>query len=904
MLNSQSANLRANEVSGVLVAAYLECPRKAYFLSVGTPASDPELERREVYLREHFVRLARNRISQSEKAIRFDYAVEAGGIRTTIDAVEIAGGSRDTPLPIRFITGSQIAKQHRILLAFDAAAIAAATGRQPRQGQLIFGEGAETARLRLTDAFLSQARHALTQVMSLRANSTCPELILRKHCTECLFRSHCRSLAVAGDDLSLIGSISAKERSAAHGKGIFTVTQLSHTFRLRRNRKAPDAATERRHAALTALAIREKRTYVLGTPSLDLGETPVFLDVEGIPECRSHYLIGMCVPTQNGLSYQSFWADDAAEAANAGRSFVEALRTIGNPTIIHYGKYEKRFMQAMAKQLQPTDSDRDWFNRVIETSVNILATLFKHFYFPVYSNSLKEIAGYLGYRWTDPTMSGPLSVLRRLQWQDVRDTTIKQQLLDYNRDDCQALAIVARKMCELCSNPDGRESLSVATAVRGDQPYHKEFFLPEFEQISKAAYWDHQRDLVYVRPSPRAKRQSRRREKSFRPLPNRIVEPLEPNVCLRCGHHEFRRRRKSSRIVYDIKLARRGVSRDVVRYVCRTVACQKCGEQVRVLPASLPKSKYGDGFLAFVVYGLVELCLHHRAIDRLVGDLLGFGKRENSTRYAKSLAAKNLRGTYDRIRERIRNGRLAHADETPVRLKTGHDGYVWVLTNLEDVYFFYQATRESAKVKKLLEGFRGVLVSDFYCGYDAIPCSQQKCLIHLMRDLNDDLLRQPFDEELKELGNAFATLLQKIIRTVDEHGLVRTRLERHKPDVSAFYEFIESRPFSGCAWLQYKDRFHRNRDSLFTFLSHDGIPWNNNNAEHAIRAFGRLRDVIDGMNGEQSIEQYLVLLSISVTCKYKGIDLLGFLRSGSDDIDAYIAGSRKQKRPAVANVGR
>jgi len=37
---------------------------------------------------------------------------------------------------------------------------------------------------------------------------------------------------------------------------------------------------------------------------------------------------------------------------------------------------------------------------------------------------------------------------------------------------------------------------------------------------------------------------------------------------------------------------------------------------------------------------------------------------------------------------------------------------------------------------------------------------------------------------------------------------------------------------------------------LFTFLEHDGVPWNNNNAEHAIKAFVRLRNIIGGAPGD------------------------------------------------------
>ena len=60
----------------------------------------------------------------------------------------------------------------------------------------------------------------------------------------------------------------------------------------------------------------------------------------------------------------------------------------------------------------------------------------------------------------------------------------------------------------------------------------------------------------------------------------------------------------------------------------------------------------------------------------------------------------------------------------------------------------------------MLAPFHGVLVSDFYAGYDFLPCEQQKCLVHLVRDIDDDLLRNPLDEELKRLAQAFGSLLR------------------------------------------------------------------------------------------------------------------------------------------------
>ena len=79
-------------------------------------------------------------------------------------------------------------------------------------------------------------------------------------------------------------------------------------------------------------------------------------------------------------------------------------------------------------------------------------------------------------------------------------------------------------------------------------------------------------------------------------------------------------------------------------------------------------------------------------------------------------------------------------------------------------------------VHALLKDFRGVLVSDFYAVYDAFKCPQQKCLIHLMRDINDDMHRYPYDEELKVIAQKYAAVLRIIVETVDRHGLKKTFL--------------------------------------------------------------------------------------------------------------------------------
>ena len=239
-------------------------------------------------------------------------------------------------------------------------------------------------------------------------------------------------------------------------------------------------------------------------------------------------------------------------------------------------------------------------------------------------------------------------------------------------------------------------------------------------------------------------------------------------------------------------------------------------------------------------------------------------------------------------------------DETKARV-IGKSGFVWVLASLEDVVFLYSDTREGDMVHALLKDFRGVLVSDFYAVYDAFKCPQQKCLIHLMRDINDDMHRYPYDKELRVIAQKYAAVLRIIVETVDRHGLKTHFLAKHLPAVEDLFIWIATTDFASEIAQSYRKRFHKNREKLFTFLTHDGVPWNNNNAENAVRAFAALRSVIRGATTEKGLREYLVLLSICETCKRRGISFLDFLISGESSVELFAANKSRDSKNSKKN---
>jgi hypothetical protein len=195
-------------------------------------------------------------------------------------------------------------------------------------------------------------------------------------------------------------------------------------------------------------------------------------------------------------------------------------------------------------------------------------------------------------------------------------------------------------------------------------------------------------------------------------------------------------------------------------------------------------------------------------------------------------------------------------------------------------------------------GPKGVLVTDFYSAYDSLPCKQQKCLIHLIRDFNHDILGNPFDEELKSLAADFGCLLRRIVTTIDRHGLRQRHLCHHKKEVDQFFGSALSRTYQSEIAQGYQKRLEKYQRKLFTFLDHDGVPWNNNNAEHAIKRFAYYREIADGVFSEGGLKDYLILLSLHQTCAYKGISFLRFLLSQERDIAKFCCSNSKKGNTA------
>jgi hypothetical protein len=266
-------------------------------------------------------------------------------------------------------------------------------------------------------------------------------------------------------------------------------------------------------------------------------------------------------------------------------------------------------------------------------------------------------------------------------------------------------------------------------------------------------------------------------------------------------------------------------------------------------------------------------------VERSLREVFKLNIPQQTLHRFKALMAKRYEPTKEAILAKLLRGPSLSVDETEARLRN-EKAHVWVFAGTDGAYYECRDSRNGQFLFERLNGFGGVLVSDFFTAYDSIENPQQKCLIHLIRDMNEDVKANPFDTELKEIVQAFALVMRPIIETVDRYGLTKRRLQKHKIAAMRFVEKVVGNRMSSEAARKYQTRIEKYGDRLFTFLDYDGVPWNNNNAEHAIKAFARYRRFADGRFTKKSVRNYLTILSVVQTCEYQGEKVLKFLLTG------------------------
>jgi len=170
-------------------------------------------------------------------------------------------------VPMLFHEGRKVGKEQKLLLEVYGLLLFQIQGRVPANGLVWHGRECKLTRIRLNPA-MRKAEALLRELKEMGSAESPPKLILNDHCQVCEFRQRCHKRAIEEDNLSLLRGLKEKTITKLNGKGIFTITQFSYTFRPRR-RKRQKASVKKVDHSLQALSLRTKSLFQKGVSNVE-----------------------------------------------------------------------------------------------------------------------------------------------------------------------------------------------------------------------------------------------------------------------------------------------------------------------------------------------------------------------------------------------------------------------------------------------------------------------------------------------------------------------------------------------------------------------------------------------------------------------------------------------------------
>jgi hypothetical protein len=216
-------------------------------------------------------------------------------------------------------------------------------------------------------------------------------------------------------------------------------------------------------------------------------------------------------------------------------------------------------------------------------------------------------------------------------------------------------------------------------------------------------------------------------------------------------------------------------------------------------------------------------------------------------------------------------------DESPVNLLADNQtGYVWSISNNHGAYYQYEPSRAGKVADEMLRGFRGIVMSDGFSGYNFLNkrpgVAHACCWAHVRRGFFDAQAKYPeakpvvdLIDELYDIEHEADDLAHLSVLRRDRSTAVVAKLDAYLD--SRRNKFLASGTF-GKAVTYYDDR----RASLHHFLNNANAPLDNNGAERAQRDPVMGRNNFLGFRTINGADVAMTFYTIVKTCKMLGMN--------------------------------
>jgi hypothetical protein len=363
------------------------------------------------------------------------------------------------------------------------------------------------------------------------------------------------------------------------------------------------------------------------------------------------------------------------------------------------------------------------------------------------------------------------------------------------------------------------------------------------------------------------------------PAPARCPHCLKDNLSPYNGLYEH--------VQEDIVIEPRTV---VVKYLHEQSFCSRCNRPVvQAGEGEILNSHIGPVAKSVALYLRYRIGISYRKTTEMFRELFGLDFVPASALGFDLKAA--LRGSpiHDDLREKIRVADRVHADETSWR-NDGIGHYVWFAGN-ENLAYFHIDRHRSSEVAKAIFGdrYEGILIRDRYAAYNGIGSEWQSCLAHIrtkakeIKQEHDLLPKGDKDIDTDRFCNRIISFCTQACGIGSELNFGNvpwesaSDIEKHlNKQLSKICK--KSLAFKPAETLRYF-LTGPEKNSLFTFLRHPGVPPTNNHAEQSLRHMVIFRKLSFGTRSETGIKTHSILPSLVQTARRQGVSPINFFQT-------------------------
>lgn len=291
------------------------------------------------------------------------------------------------------------------------------------------------------------------------------EPVLSYECKQCKLSKDCRKKVVTSGGLSSIYNISYAREKQFKDIGIGNISKLMRVDEEEVNSKLiaqfgnTPGVDEIFRMKCHAFSISSGKPFFFGDKqqARNIASSPfLVLDLEYDVE-HLIWLVGVAIRTGNNTTYQQYFAEKSNldEERRILRSLINIIEKRRSYLVFTYSGISADIPQLRTAWLRQGLPDR-LLSHLIEMHVDACQFLQKNFRFPMKSLGLDGMEEYLEIQRRSGISSGLEALAFYERYLRTKDSAVKQQLLDYNREDIESTLNIIDKIPALVT-----ESLTI-----------------------------------------------------------------------------------------------------------------------------------------------------------------------------------------------------------------------------------------------------------------------------------------------------------------------------------------------------------------------------------------------------------------------------------------------------------